>query len=167
MPNAGCRNPRDPPATVPSGHRRDPAIARPSPEDEILPTVRELGIGYVAYSPLGRGFLTGRFESPEDLPDDDWRRDNPRFRGENFRKNLELVDEVREIAGEKRVTPAQLALAWLLHREGPVVPIPGTTSPEHLEENAAALEIDLGEENLARIERAAPVGPPPGTATPT
>lgn len=126
------------------------------PEDDILPTVRALGIGYVAYSPLGRGFLTGRFESPEDLPEDDWRRHNPRFQGENFQKNLDLVDAVEEMARARDVTPAQLALAWLLHQGDDVVPIPGTTSPKHLEENAEAAEIELTDDELKHLDDIAP-----------
>jgi aryl-alcohol dehydrogenase-like predicted oxidoreductase len=127
-------------------------------EDEILPTVRELGIGFVAYSPLGRGFLTGQIQSFEDLPEDDYRRYSPRFQGENFEKNLELVYKVREIADEKGVAPSQLALAWLLHRGEDVVPIPGTKRRKYLEENAAAAEIELTDEDLGRIDEAAPKG---------
>ncbi|MFB6262534.1 MAG: aldo/keto reductase [Bradymonadaceae bacterium] len=126
------------------------------PEEEILPTVRELGIGYVAYSPLGRGFLTGRFQTPEDLPEDDWRRHNPRFQGENFQKNLDLVAAVEEIAARKGVTPAQLALAWLLHRGDDIVPIPGTTDPDHLAENAAAAAVDLTDDELDHLDDIAP-----------
>jgi aryl-alcohol dehydrogenase-like predicted oxidoreductase len=127
-------------------------------EDEILPTVRELGIGFVAYSPLGRGFLTGQIQSFEDLPEDDYRRYSPRFQGENFEKNLELVDKVREIADEKGVAPSQLALAWLLHQGEDVVPIPGTKRRKYLEENATAAQIELTDEDLARIDEAAPKG---------
>ncbi len=127
-------------------------------EDEILPTIRELGIGFVAYSPLGRGFLTGRIERFEDLPEGDFRRTSPRFQGENFEKNLKLVDRVREIASEKGVTPGQLALAWLLHQGKDIVPIPGTKSREYLEENAAAASILLSAEDLRRIEETAPIG---------
>src|SRR5215217_3627470 len=128
------------------------------PEDAVLPTVRELGIGFVAYSPLGRGFLSGAITKPDDLAEDDFRRNNPRFQGENFRKNLELVDRVREIADEKGVTPGQLALAWLLHRGEDIVPIPGTKRRAYLEENAAAAEIELTQEDLRRIDEAAPAG---------
>ena len=128
------------------------------PEDDILPTCRELGIGFVPYSPLGRGFLTGRFQSPEDLPEDDWRRHNPRFQGENFQKNLDLVAEVNRLADAKDVTPAQLALAWVLHQGDDIVPIPGTTDPDHLDENIAALDVSLSEEELARIDEIAPQG---------
>ncbi|MDG3004949.1 aldo/keto reductase [Paludisphaera mucosa] len=127
------------------------------PEDDVLPTVRELGIGYVAYSPLGRGFLTGRLRRFEDLAPDDWRRHRPRFQGANFQKNLELVDRVKEIAASKGATPAQLALAWLLAQEG-VVPIPGTKRRRNLEENAAATDISLTADDLRRIEEAAPKG---------
>jgi aryl-alcohol dehydrogenase-like predicted oxidoreductase len=127
-------------------------------EDEILPTVRQLAIGFVAYSPLGRGFLTGQIRRFEDLPEGDYRRSSPRFQGENFDKNLELVERVREIADEKGVTPGQLALAWLLHQGDDIVPIPGTKRREYLEENAAAAGITLTEEDLRRIEEAAPVG---------
>jgi aryl-alcohol dehydrogenase-like predicted oxidoreductase len=127
------------------------------PEDELLPTVRQLGIGFVAYSPLGRGFLTGQLRRFEDLPADDWRRHRPRFQGENFQKNLQLVDRVKEIAATKNVTPAQLALAWLLAQEG-VVPIPGTKRRKNLEENVAALGITLTSEDLKRIDEAAPKG---------
>ena len=128
------------------------------PEDDILPTCRKLDIGFVPYSPLGRGFLTGRFESPEDLPEDDWRRHNPRFQGENFQKNLDLVDEVERLAAEKEVTPAQLALAWVLQQGDDVVPIPGTSDPDHLDENLAALDVTLTAEELERIDEIAPKG---------
>jgi aryl-alcohol dehydrogenase-like predicted oxidoreductase len=128
------------------------------PEERVLPTVRELGIGFVAYSPLGRGFLSGRFERPEDIPEGDFRRDNPRFQGENFQRNLELVERVREIAAEKGVKPGQLALAWVLHRGEDIVPIPGTKRRSYLEENVAAAEIELSEEDMRRLDEAAPVG---------
>ena len=128
------------------------------PEGRVLPTVRELGIGFVAYSPLGRGFLSGRFTSPDDFPEGDFRSSHPRFRGENFARNLELVDRVREIAEEKGVTPGQLALAWVLHRGDDIVPIPGTTAVRHLEENASALAIELTDDDLERIDDAAPLG---------
>ncbi|WP_103027763.1 aldo/keto reductase [Salinibacter altiplanensis] len=126
------------------------------PEDEILPTCRELGIGFVPYSPLGRGFLTGRFPSPDDLPENDWRRQNPRFQGENFQKNLDLVDEVKRLAADKDVTPAQLALAWVLHQGDDIAPIPGTTNPEHLDDNLGALDVSLSREELDRIDEIAP-----------
>jgi len=128
------------------------------PEDELLPTLRELGIGFVAYSPLGRGFLTGQLRRFEDLAQDDWRRERPRFQGENFQKNLELVDRVKEIAATKHVTPAQLALAWLLAQGEGIVPIPGTKRRKNLEENVAALGITLTREDLKRIDQAAPKG---------
>jgi aryl-alcohol dehydrogenase-like predicted oxidoreductase len=128
-------------------------------EDEILPTVRELGIGFVAYSPLGREFLTGQYKSLEDMPEGDSRGQRfPRFQGENFEKNLELVERVREISTEKGVTPGQLALAWVLARGEDIVPIPGTKRRKYLEENAAATGIMLTEEDLARIKQAAPKG---------
>ncbi|MEJ7871226.1 MAG: aldo/keto reductase [Rubrobacteraceae bacterium] len=125
-------------------------------EDGILPALRELGIGFVAYSPLGRGFLTGQIRRFEDLPEGDYRRQSPRFQGENFDKNLELVDRVNEIAAEKGVTPGQLALAWLLRQGDDIVPIPGTKRREYLEENAAATDVTLTDEDLERIEDAAP-----------
>ena len=127
-------------------------------EDEILPTVRELGIGFVAYSPLGRGFLTGQIQRFEDLPEGDFRRSSPRFQGENFHKNLELVGRVKEIANEKGVAASQLALAWLLHQGEDIVPIPGTKRRKYLEENVAAVEITLTDEELKRIDEAAPKG---------
>lgn len=121
-------------------------------EDEILPTCRELGIGFVAYSPLGRGFLTGRFQKPEDLPEDDRRRQFPRFREENFEQNMRLVERVRELASEKNCQPSQLAIAWVLAQGRDVVPIPGTKRRTYLEENVGALEVELTSEDLARIE---------------
>jgi aryl-alcohol dehydrogenase-like predicted oxidoreductase len=128
------------------------------PEDEILPTVRELGIGFVAYSPLGRGFLSGRFKSPEDFGEGDFRSWHPRFQGENFQRNLELVERVKEIADEKGVTAGQLALAWVLAQGDDIVPIPGTTTIRHLEENIAAAEIELTADDLQRLDEAAPKG---------
>jgi len=136
------------------------------PEDELLGLCDELGITFVAYSPLGRGFLAGVFRSPDDLPPGDWRRDNPRFRGENFRKNLVLADGIREMAREKGCTAAQLALAWVLAREGRPVPIPGTRSIERLEENAAALEIELTAEEHEQLGRIVPRGAAAGTRYP-
>jgi len=136
------------------------------PEDGIFPTVRELGIGFVAYSPLGRGFLSGRVTSPDDLDPDDFRRRNPRFQGENFDRNLELVERVREIAEEKGVTPAQLALAWVLRQGDDIVPIPGTKRAHYLEENARAAEVELSDEDLARIEDAFPKGATSGERYP-
>ena len=126
------------------------------PEQELLATCRELGIGFVAYSPLGRGFLAGRFRSPDDLALDDWRRRNPRFQGENFQRNLALADRVRGVAKAKGCTPAQLALAWLLSRGPDVVPIPGSTSAARVEENAGAVDIRLSPEDLAELETIAP-----------
>jgi aryl-alcohol dehydrogenase-like predicted oxidoreductase len=128
------------------------------PEDRILPTVRELGIGFVAYSPLGRGFLSGRFHSPDDFEEGDFRKHHPRFQGENFRKNLELVDRVKEIADEKGVTAGQLALAWVLAQGDDIVPIPGTTKVRNLEENVAAADIDLTQGDLRRLDEVAPKG---------
>jgi aryl-alcohol dehydrogenase-like predicted oxidoreductase len=128
------------------------------PEDEILPTVRELGIGFVAYSPLGRGFLTGRFHKFEDLPEGDFRRNSPRFQGENFQKNLQLLDRIGTIASEKGVTPAQLALAWVLAQGEDIVPIPGTKQRKYLEENGKAVDVELSPEDLRRIDDVAPKG---------
>ncbi|HET9299831.1 MAG TPA: aldo/keto reductase [Candidatus Polarisedimenticolaceae bacterium] len=122
------------------------------PEPEILPTYRELSIAFVAYSPLGRGFLTGRFQSADDLPAGDWRRNSPRFQGENFDRNLEIVRRVEELAERKGCTPAQLALAWLLARGEDVVPIPGSTRSERVEENAAAVNISLSKEELDSLD---------------
>jgi aryl-alcohol dehydrogenase-like predicted oxidoreductase len=127
-------------------------------EEEVLPTLRELDIGLVAYSPLGRGFLTGRFTSPDDFPEGDFRRDNPRFQGENFSANLRLVERVNELAREHNCTPGQLALAWVLHRGEDVVPIPGTKRRAYLEENVEATELELTEEDLDRLDEAAPPG---------
>lgn len=126
------------------------------PEDEILPTVRELGIGFVAYSPLGRGFLSGNITSPNDFAADDYRRNAPRFQGENFDKNLQLVARVKEIAAEKGVIPGQLALAWLLAQGDDIVPIPGTKRRSYLEENVAAVDITLTQAELQRINEVAP-----------
>ena len=136
------------------------------PEDEILPTVRELGIGFVAYSPLGRGFLSGQITTPDDLPEDDFRRSNPRFQGENFQRNLDLVERVKEIASEKDVTPGQLAIAWLLHQGEDIVPIPGTKRRKYLEENVVAAEVSLSDEELSRIDEAAPMGAASGDRYP-
>lgn len=136
------------------------------PEDTILEACRELGIGFVAYSPLGRGFLTGQITSPEDLAEDDYRRHSPRFQGENFAKNLELVRRVEEIAREKGCTPAQLALAWVLAQGDDVVPIPGTRRRRNLEENVAALDVELSADDLARIDEVAPRGAAAGTRYP-
>jgi aryl-alcohol dehydrogenase-like predicted oxidoreductase len=128
------------------------------PEDEILATIRELGIGFVPYSPLGRGFLTGQFKKFEDLPADDFRRFAPRFQGENFQKNLELVARIEEMAREKNCTAAQLALAWVLAQGKDMVPIPGTKRRKYLEQNLGALDIKLTKDDLARIDQVAPKG---------
>jgi len=129
------------------------------PEERLLPTVRELGIGFVAYAPIGRGFLSGRFRSPDDVGDEgDFRSRHPRFQGDNFRRNRELVERLEALAAEKGVTPAQLALAWVLHQGDDIVPIPGTKHRTYLQENVAAVEIELSEEDLARIDEAAPRG---------
>jgi aryl-alcohol dehydrogenase-like predicted oxidoreductase len=128
------------------------------PEESIIPTVRELGIGFVAYSPLGRGFLSGKFRSQDDFPEGDFRGMDPRFKGENMERNLELVDRVKEIADEKGATPGQLALAWVMSRGDDVVPIPGTKRVSYLEENAAAAEIELSDDDLRRIEEIVPAG---------
>src|SRR2546421_1720527 len=122
------------------------------PEAEVLDVCRELGIGFVPYSPLGRGFLTGKIKRPEDLPDEDYRKTTPRFQGENFRRNLDLVKRVEEIAREKRCTPAQLALAWVLAQGEDIVPIPGTKRRKYLQENIGALDVDLTSKDLERIE---------------
>ena len=136
------------------------------PEDEILHTVRELGIGFVAYSPLGRGFLTGQFKRPEDLGPDDWRRNNPRFQGENFQRNLQLVKEIESVAREKKCTPSQLALAWMLAQGRDIVPIPGTKRLRYLEENVAALGIQLTPDDFTRIDKVFPQGAAAGTRYP-
>jgi aryl-alcohol dehydrogenase-like predicted oxidoreductase len=129
------------------------------PEERLLPTVRELGIGFVAYAPIGRGFLSGRFRSPDDVGDEgDFRSRHPRFQGDNFRRNRELVERLEALAAEKGVTPAQLALAWVLHQGDDIVPIPGTKRRTYLQENVAAVEIELSQEDLARIDEAAPRG---------
>ena len=128
------------------------------PEDAVLDTIRELGIGFVAYSPLGRGFLTGRFHSADDFRDDDFRKHQPRFQGEAFERNWDLVERVQAIAGEKEITPGQLALAWVLAQGDDIVPIPGTKRRSYLEENAAAAEIELTPEDLARIDEVFPRG---------
>jgi aryl-alcohol dehydrogenase-like predicted oxidoreductase len=126
------------------------------PETEVLSTLRELGIGLVAYSPLGRGFLTGQIRTLDDLPEDDWRRTNPRFQEEALRQNVELADRVRALAEDRGVTPAQLALAWVHAKGADIVPIPGTKRPQRLEENAAATEIALSDEDVAALDQAVP-----------
>lgn len=128
------------------------------PEDEVLPVCRELGIGFVPYSPLGRGFLTGKIQKPEDIPQDDYRSTTPRFQGENFQRNLDIVKRVEEIAREEKCTSAQLALAWVLAQGNDIVPIPGTKRRKYLQENIGALDVDLTSEDLARIEEVAPKG---------
>jgi aryl-alcohol dehydrogenase-like predicted oxidoreductase len=132
-------------------------------EEEVLPTIRELRIGLVAYSPLGRGFLTGRIASPEDLEENDFRRHQPRFQGENLRRNLELVERVKELATEHQCTPGQLALAWVLHQGEDVVPIPGTKRRAYLEQNVEATEISLSGDDLARIDEVLPADGVAGT----
>ena len=128
------------------------------PEEEVLPLCRELGIGFVAYSPLGRGFLTGRFHSVDDLAPDDYRRNTPRFQGDNFQKNLELVERVKEIAKRKQCTPSQLALAWVLAQGDDIVPLFGTKRRQYLEENIGALEIELKPSDLEELDAVAPKG---------
>jgi aryl-alcohol dehydrogenase-like predicted oxidoreductase len=154
------------PATVRRAHKTHPISALQTeyslwsrdPEEEILPTCRELGIGFVPYSPLGRGFLTGAFQKLEDLPPDDWRRNHPRFQGENFTKNLEVVRKIKQMAVEKRCTPAQLALAWVLAQGKDIVPIPGTKRRRYLEENVGALAVGLDPAELRRIDAVLPPG---------
>ncbi len=136
------------------------------PEEEVLATCRELGIGFVAYSPLGRGFLTGQIKRFEDLPHDDYRRNAPRFQGENFQKNLELVHRVAEIAREKGCQPSQLALAWVLAQGDEIVPIPGTKRRKYLEENAGAVDVQLTEKDLRRMNEVAPHGAASGPRYP-
>jgi aryl-alcohol dehydrogenase-like predicted oxidoreductase len=128
------------------------------PEGELLETVRELGIGFVAYSPLGRGFLTGRITSVEDLADNDWRRSMPRFEEENFRRNMELVERIKALAAQKGCTPAQLALAWVLAQGNDIVPIPGTKRRRYLEENVGAVDVHLTRKDLAEIDASLPPG---------
>lgn len=136
------------------------------PETDVLPVCRELGIGLVAYSPLGRGFLTGAIQKPEDFAPGDFRRHLPRYQGENFERNLQLVEKVKEIATGKNCTPAQLALAWLLAQGEDIVPIPGTKQRERLEENLRTIEVELSEDDLRRIEESAPLGVAAGTRYP-
>jgi len=162
------------PATIRRAHAVHPISALQTefslwsrdPEDELLPLVRALRIGFVAYAPLGRGFLTGRFRTPEDLPPDDYRRTSPRFQGENFARNLRLVDRIRELAAARGVAAGQLALAWVLAQGADVVPIPGTTSRRHLEENVAAAALRLAPEELARLDEVAPKGAAAGERYP-
>jgi aryl-alcohol dehydrogenase-like predicted oxidoreductase len=162
------------PATIRRAHAAHPISALQSeyslwtrePEEEILPTLRELGIGFVPYSPLGRGFLTGRFKTIDDLPADDYRRNSPRFQDENFAKNLELVKTIDEMAKAKGCTPSQLALAWVLAQGDDIVPIPGTKRIKYLDENLGALNVRLTAEELRRINEVLPVGRAAGTRYP-
>ncbi|MDB5765128.1 MAG: Aldo-keto reductase [Herminiimonas sp.] len=152
--------------TVRRAHRVHPITALQTeyslwtrdPEDSVLPVTRELGIGFVPYSPLGRGFLTGRFKSIDDLPEGDYRRLSPRFQGDNFARNLELVRKVEDIARQRGVSASQIALAWLLHQGNDIVPIPGTKQVKYLEENVRAVDISLSADELAMIDAAAPKG---------
>jgi aryl-alcohol dehydrogenase-like predicted oxidoreductase len=162
------------PATIRRAHAVHPISALQTeyslwsrdPEDEILPTVRDLGIGFVPYSPLGRGFLSGRFRTPDDFAPDDWRRHNPRFQGENFAKNLQLVTRIGELAKARGATPSQLALAWLLSRGEDIAPIPGTTKRARVEENAAAASMRLTPAELAQLDEIAPKGAAAGARYP-
>src|SRR5205823_4820346 len=135
-------------------------------EAEVIPTVRELGIGYVAYSPLGRGFLTGQIKSPDDFAEDDFRKHHPRFTGENFEKNIQLVHEVEALAKEKGCTTAQLALAWVLAQGDDIVPIPGTRHIKYLDENIGALQVKLADEDLKRLDAILPPGAAAGPRYP-
>jgi aryl-alcohol dehydrogenase-like predicted oxidoreductase len=154
------------PATIRRAHAVHPISALQTeyslwsrdPEDDVIPACRELDIGFVPYSPLGRGFLTGRFRSLDDLPADDWRRNNPRFQGDNFQKNLNLVTRIEDLARSKGATPSQLALAWVLAQGRDIVPIPGTKRVRYLEEDVAAVHIRLTDEDLAAVDAAAPAG---------
>ncbi|HEX8880133.1 MAG TPA: aldo/keto reductase, partial [Candidatus Acidoferrum sp.] len=153
-------------ATIRRAHKVHPIAALQTeyslwtrdPEDEIFPTTRELGVAFVAYSPLGRGFLTGQIKRYEDFAPDDYRRNSPRFQGENFQKNLDLVARVEAIAKEKGSTPGQLALAWLLAKGQDIIPIPGTKRRKYLEENAGALNVTLSQRDLKRMDEVAPHG---------
>lgn len=163
------------PATVRRAHAEHPITALQTEyslwsrdvEDDILPTVRELGIGFVPYSPLGRGFLTGQIKRFEDLAEDDYRRNSPRFQGENFQKNLDVVRKIEEIAEEKDCKPAQLALAWLLAQGDEIVPIPGTKRVKYVEENVQTLEVELTDDDLVRINEVAPKGVAAGNRYPS
>ncbi len=154
------------PATIRRAHKTHPISALQTeyslwsrdPEDELIPLCRELGITFVPYSPLGRGFLTGKIKSPDDLEPGDWRRMSPRFQGDNFQRNLDLVNRIEELAAEKNCKPSQLALAWVLAQGEDMIPIPGSSHISHLEENLAALEISLSSEDLQRIDEVAPKG---------
>ena len=154
------------PATIRRAHAVHPISALQTeyslwsrePEDEILPTLRELSIGFVPYSPLGRGFLTGQIQKPEDLASDDWRKNSPRFQGENFQKNLDVVRKIEQLAAKKGCTSSQLALAWVLAQGDDLAPIPGTKRVNYLEENAAAEQVQLTESDLAELDAIAPKG---------
>ena len=162
------------PATIRRAHQVHPITALQTeyslwtrdPEGEIFDTIRDLGIGFVAYSPLGRGFLTGRFKTIDDLPKDDWRRNQPRFQPGNFEKNIEIVAKVKEIADEKGVKPGQIALAWVLAQGDDIVPIPGTKHLEYLKENILSIDIKLSEDDLKRLDQAAPKGVAAGNRYP-
>ena len=162
------------PATIRRAHAIHPISALQSeyslwtrdPEDEVLPTLRELGIGFVAYSPLGRGFLTGQLKSPDDFAPDDYRRNSPRFQGENFTKNLELVVRIKAIAERKGITAGQLALAWVMTQGSDIVPIPGTKRRKYLEENIAAAKVTISAAELAEIAEALPKGAASGERYP-
>ncbi len=159
------------PATVRRAHAVHPIAALQTeyslwsrdPEDELLGTIRELGIAFVAYSPLGRGLLTGRFTSPDDFGPDDFRKNHPRFQGENFKRNLDLVAQVERLARERNVTPAQLAIAWVLAQGSDIVPIPGTKSVKRVEENAAAADVVLSQQDLAQLDAVFPKGAAAGS----
>lgn len=162
------------PETIRRAHRIHPVSALQTeyslwsrePESEILKTVDELGIGFVAYSPIGRGFLAGKFRKFEDLPEDDYRRSTPRFQGDNFIKNLQLVDRIEKLAAARNVTPGQFALAWVLNRSRTIVPIPGTTKVDHLEENIRALDIKFSENEMKEISEIFPPDSARGTRYP-
>jgi aryl-alcohol dehydrogenase-like predicted oxidoreductase len=162
------------PNTIKRAHKIHPLTALQTeyslwsrdPEDEIFPVVKELGIGFVAYSPLGRGFLTGRFKTEDDFEENDYRKYSPRFQGENFKKNLNLVDTINEIAKTKGVTSGQLALAWVITQNNFIVPIPGTTKAKHLDENISALGIKISEEELSNINKLLPKGIASGSRYP-
>jgi aryl-alcohol dehydrogenase-like predicted oxidoreductase len=162
------------PATIRRAHKVHPIAALQTeyslwtrdPEMEILPTCRELEIAFVAYSPLGRGFLTGQIRSPEDLARDDWRRSNPRFQGENFEKNLDLVRRIEELARRRGVLPGQLALAWVLARGEDIIPIPGTKRIKYLEQNAVAVDVRLSGTELEELDAALPANAPAGARYP-
>ncbi|WP_294353099.1 aldo/keto reductase [uncultured Sphingomonas sp.] len=163
------------PATIRRAHAVHPITALQTeyslwtrdPESEILPVCRELGIGFVPYSPLGRGFLTGQFKSPDDLPEDDYRRNSPRFQGEAFQRNLDLVREIEEMAAAKSCTPAQLALAWVLAQGDEIVPIPGTKRRKYLDDNLGALDVTLSDADLKRIDEVLPPGAASGERYPS